>query len=179
MMCDVSKLGHKSQNILNKCKKVTLKITHYYEFVKIWFLTPNPGWYVQYKNKLKLCTLFATNCKYNPPIFSQPHQIFLHVLLGNTFWCKTPKNQILNFSLLKTTEKFHCNNTRPTWPESPSNIMKIMYGHLWSNVAHFQDTAQNRTPVQNFKISKFELFALKIQKCSILFFWDLRHQNLC
>ncbi len=46
--------------------------------------------------------------------------------------------------------------------------------------------------VQNFEISKFELFALKIQKCFILFFWDLGHylgpkiqqidhwgQNLC
>ncbi len=62
-------------------------------------------------------------------MFSQPHQIFLHILPGNTFWYKTPKNQILNFSLLKNTEKFHYNNTRPTWPESPSNIMKIMYGH--------------------------------------------------
>ncbi len=105
---------------------------------------------------------------------------------------QTPKNQILNFSLLKTTEKFYNNNTRPTWPESPSNIMKIMYGHHWSNVAHFQYTAQNRTICPKFKILKFELFALKIQKCSVLFFWDLRHylgpkiqqidhlaQNLC
>ena len=46
--------------------------------------------------------------------------------------------------------------------------------------------------VQNFEISKFELFALKIQKCSILFYWNLGHylgpkiqqidhwaQNLC
>ncbi len=70
--------------------------------------------------------------------------------------------------------------------------MKIMYGHLWSNAAHFQDTAQNQTLVQNFEISKFELFTLKIQKYSILFFWDLGHylgpkiqqidywaQNLC
>ncbi len=32
---------------------------------KILFLTPNPGLHVQYKNKLKLCTLFTTNCKYN------------------------------------------------------------------------------------------------------------------
>ena len=29
--------------------------------------------------------------------------------------------------------------------------------------------------VQNFEIFKFELFVLKIQKCSILFFWDLGH----
>ncbi len=150
MMRGISKLSHKSQNILNKCKKVTLKITHFCGIFKMWLLTPNPG--------LHLCTLFTTNCKYNPPIFSQPHQMFLHVLLGNTFWCKKPKNQIVNFSLLKTTEKFHCNNTRPTWPESPYNIMKIMYGHLWSSIAHFQDTAQNRTPcpkIWNFQIWTF------------------------
>ncbi len=174
-MHNVSKLSHESQNILSKCKMVTLKIIHFCEIFKTWFLTPNPGFHVQYKNKLKLCTLFATNCKYNPSIFSQTHQIFLHVLPGNTYWYKNPKNPILKFSLLKTTKKFHHNNTRPTWPERPSNIITIMYEHLWSNIAHFQDTAQMEPHVQNFEISKFELFALKIQKCSILFFWDLRH----
>ncbi len=63
---------------------------------------------------------------------------------------QNPQNQILNFSLLKTTEKFYCNNTRPTWPESTSNIMKIMYGHFWSNIGLFQHTAQNQTPCPKF-----------------------------
>ena len=170
MMHNVSKLSHKSQNIPNKCVKVTLKITHFCEIFKMWFLSLNPGLHVQYKNTLKPCTLFATNCKYFPPIFSLPHQISLHVLPSNTFWCKTPNNQNLNFSLLKTTEKFHHNNIACTWPENPSNIMKIMYGHLWSNVAHFQDTAQNRTPCPKFWNFQIWTFCTKNPKmfCFVL-----------
>ncbi len=154
IMPNISKLSHESQNIPNKCEKVILKMTYHCEIFKMWFLTPNPGLYVQYKNKLKPCALFATNCKYNPPIFSTSSNI-LHMLHGDTFCCKIPKNHNLNFSLPKTTEQFHCNNTRPTWPESPSKIMKIMYWHLWSNIVHFQDIAQNRTlhpKVWNFGI---------------------------
>ena len=151
MMRDTSKLSYESQNILNKCEKVILKITHFCEIFKMWFLTPNPGLYVWYRNKLKLCTLFAINCKYiMHQYFSTLSNIFCMFCQWNIFWCKTPKNQFLNFSLLNTTEKFYYNNTRPTWLESPSNIIKIMYGHLWSNVAHFQDIAQNRTPYPKF-----------------------------
>ncbi len=132
------------------------------------------------------------------PIANITHWYFLTSL--NIFACfawqhilmQNPKKSNFKIQPPKNTEKFHHNNTRPTWPESPSNIMKIMYGHLWSNVAHFQDVAQNRTPCPKFW--KFEIwtFYIKNSKCSILFFWDLRHylgpkiqqinhwaQNLC
>ncbi len=82
----------------------------------------------------------------------------------SNFQFQAPKNH------WKISSQKH--QTRLTWKP-----LQYHENYVWAPltiyIAHFHNIAQNKTPRPKFEIFKFELFALKIQNCSILFFWDL------